>query len=203
MFRTSLVIKTPCKAGQEVSENKIKWFWWLAEAYNLSFCWFALVKSKRNLPALSLWHTLLLILNNSFVITQTTECCRLIPPKLFHFLQQKFDNYAKLYPLLETTAQKATPFALYCDCLYVCSLRTWILTGWALRDFALERLLSLILLLLLFRKGVCIATISSSFDQSGIRSNIKTNSEFLASSFRRLVPKWICFDFWLVLRLSA
>ena len=63
-------------------------------------------ESKRKLPALSLWHTLLLILNNCFVITQTTECCRLIPPKLFHFW-----NYAIHYPVLETTSQEASPFA--------------------------------------------------------------------------------------------
>ena len=143
MFRTSLVIKTPCKAGQEVSENKIKWSWWLAEAYNLSFCWFALVKSKGKLPVLSLWHTLLLILNNCFVIKQTTESVLQInTPKVISVFTSKVRNYAKLYPLLETTAQKGTPFALYCDYLYVCSLRTWVLRGWALRDFALERLLS-------------------------------------------------------------
>ena len=98
------------------------------------------IKAK-GVCAQSLTHTNL-ILNNCFVITETTECCRLIHPKLFHFFTSKVWNYAKLYPLLETTAQKATPFALYCDCLYVCSLRTWVLTAWALRDFALERLLS-------------------------------------------------------------
>ena len=63
-------------------------------------------------------------------------------PKVISFFTSKVWNYAKLYPLLETTAQKATPFALHCDCLYICSLRTWVLTAWALRDFALERLLS-------------------------------------------------------------
>lgn len=44
--------------------------------------------------------------------------------KVVSVFTSKVRNYAKLYPLLETTAQKGTPFALHCDCLYVCSLRT-------------------------------------------------------------------------------
>ena len=44
--------------------------------------------------------------------------------KVISVFTSKVRNYAKLYPLLETTAQKGTPFALYCDYLYVCSLRT-------------------------------------------------------------------------------
>ena len=150
MFRTSLVIKTPCKAGQEVSENKIKWSWWLAEAYNLSFCWFSLVKSKRKLPALSLWHTVLLILNNCFVNNTDNRVLQINTANVISFFKSKVWNFGILYPPLETTSQKATPFALYCDCLYVCSLRTWVLTGlsasrlcprtaliWTVKGFAL------------------------------------------------------------------
>ena len=44
--------------------------------------------------------------------------------KVISFFKSKVRNFAILYPLLETASQKATPFALYCDCLYVCSLRT-------------------------------------------------------------------------------
>ena len=139
MFRTSLVIKTPCKAGQEVSENKIKWSWWLAEAYNLSFCWLALVKSKRKLPALSLWHTVLLILNNCFVNNTDYRVLQINTLKVISFFTSKVWNYAKLYPLLETTAQKATPFAYIVTANRLSASRLCPRTTliWTVKEFAL------------------------------------------------------------------